>query len=184
MHIYKFTHIESNRCYIGQTIQDPNQRRMEHICDSKHTPKTYHFHNALKKYGVDAFTFEIIANAASLDELNTLEEKYIEEFNSIKNGFNIRNGGGNKMHHPESIRRMSDAQKTARIQRKINSTDRGWTRKDGGPMKGKSHPNKGGTCANKGKKTGMSWEEIYGVDGAALRRQSRALTALGRKLGG
>ena len=79
---------------------------------------------------------------------------------------------------------MSDAQKTARIQRKINGTDRGWTRKDGGPMKGKSHPNKGGTCANKGKKTGMSWEKIYGVDGAALRRQSRALKALGRKLGG
>ena len=37
---------------------------------------------------------------------------------------------------------------------------------------------------HKGKKTGMSWEEIYGVDGAALRRQSRALKALGRKLGG
>ena len=31
MHIYKFTHTESNRCYIGQTIQDPNHRRLEHI---------------------------------------------------------------------------------------------------------------------------------------------------------
>ena len=25
MHIYKFTHTESNRCYIGQTIQDPKR---------------------------------------------------------------------------------------------------------------------------------------------------------------
>jgi group I intron endonuclease len=124
---------------------------MEHICDSKHTPKTYHFHNALKKYGVDAFTFEIIANAASLDELNTLEEKYIKEFNSIKNGFNIRNGGGNKMHHPESIKRMSEAQKEARVRRRLKGTDRGWSRKDGGPMKGKVHPNKGGTSSLKGK---------------------------------
>jgi hypothetical protein len=24
MYIYKFTHIETGRCYIGQTIQDPN----------------------------------------------------------------------------------------------------------------------------------------------------------------
>jgi acyl-CoA-binding protein len=25
MHIYKFTHKETSRCYIGQTIQDPNK---------------------------------------------------------------------------------------------------------------------------------------------------------------
>ena len=54
MVIYKFTHIETGRCYIGQTIQDPNQRRLEHICDSKHTPKTYHFHTALKKLNTEA----------------------------------------------------------------------------------------------------------------------------------
>ena len=33
MHIYKFTHIESGRCYIGQTIQDPYRRRLEHISE-------------------------------------------------------------------------------------------------------------------------------------------------------
>jgi len=139
MHIYKFTHLETGRCYIGQTIQDPNQRRLEHICDSKHTPRTYHFHNALKKYGEDAFSFEVIAEASSLDELNILEEKYIKEFDSIANGFNIRNGGGNKTHHPDSIKRMSDAQKAARVHRKINGTDKGWKRKDGGAMSGKTH---------------------------------------------
>ena len=26
MYIYKFTHKETGRCYIGQTIQDPNRR--------------------------------------------------------------------------------------------------------------------------------------------------------------
>jgi hypothetical protein len=30
MHIYKFTHIETGRCYVGQTIQQPNRRRLEH----------------------------------------------------------------------------------------------------------------------------------------------------------
>jgi group I intron endonuclease len=184
MHIYKFTHIETGRCYIGQTVQDPNRRRLEHIADSRHTPRTYHFHNALKKYGADAFIFEVIAEATSLEELNLLEEKYIQKFDSIENGFNIRNGGGNKTHHPESIKRMGEAQKLSRIQRKINGTDRGWTRRDGGPMKGKSHPNKGGTCTNKGKKKGMTWEEIYGIEGAAQRRQHRAMLALSRKSGG
>lgn len=184
MVIYKFTHIETGRCYIGQTIQDPNRRRLEHICDSMHSPRTYHFHNALKKYGIESFKFEVIARASDLEELNTLEETYIKEFDSIKNGFNIRGGGGNKIHHPDSIERMSKAQKAARVHRKINGTNKGWHRKDGGPMKGKVHPNKGGSCANKGKKKGMTWEEIYGIEGAALRRQARAEKALSRKLGG
>ena len=58
MHIYKFTHTETGRCYIGQTIQQPNRRRLEHISESRHTDKNYHFHNALKKYGIDSFKFE------------------------------------------------------------------------------------------------------------------------------
>ena len=58
MYIYKFTHIDSGRSYIGQTIQDPNQRRLEHINGSKYSTRTYHFHNAIKKYGIDSFIFE------------------------------------------------------------------------------------------------------------------------------
>ena len=63
MYIYKFTHISTDRCYIGQTIQNPNRRRLEHIADSKYTTKEYHFHNALRKYVIDAFTFEVISTA-------------------------------------------------------------------------------------------------------------------------
>ena len=74
MYIYKFTHKETNRCYIGQTTQSPNQRRLEHILDSRDAGKPYHFHNALRKYGEEAFTFEVIAEATSLDKLNLLEE--------------------------------------------------------------------------------------------------------------
>jgi len=48
MYIYKFIHTESGRAYIGQTIQNPNRCRLEHIADSRNTPRTYHFHNALK----------------------------------------------------------------------------------------------------------------------------------------
>lgn len=174
MFIYKFTHIESNRCYIGQTIQNPNQRKLEHICDSKYTSREYHFHNALRKYGVEAFTFEVIATASSLEELNLLEEKYIAQYNSISNGFNIRQAGGNKLHSKESKARMSEAQKKAHARRRINGKDGGWKRKDGGPMKGKKcsaeHKQKVGQ-ANKGKKKGFTWEEIYGVEGAAIRRE-------------
>jgi group I intron endonuclease len=140
MYIYKFTHTETGRCYIGQTIQNPNQRRLEHFLDSRDASKNYHFHNALRKYGRDAFTFVVITEATSLEELNLLEEFYINQYNSIESGFNIRQGGNNKKHHPDSIKRMSDAQKAAHARRRKLGTDGGWTRKDGGPMKGKNAP--------------------------------------------
>lgn len=154
MYIYKFTHIATGRSYIGQTIQDPNRRRLEHVCHSNHSPKSYHFHNALNLYGIDAFSFEVIAEAPSLDELNSLEIEFINKFDSIANGFNIREGGGNKRHSPESIERMKEAQRAAHARRRADGTEGGWTRKDGGPMKGKKcskeHKAKLG-LANKGK---------------------------------
>jgi group I intron endonuclease len=122
MYIYKFTHIETGRCYIGQTVQDPNRRRLEHVCHSNHSPKSYHFHNALNLYGVDAFTFEVIAEAKTLEELNSLEIKFIGQFDSINNGFNIRSGG-NKKHSPESIERMKEAQKAAHARRRAEGKD-------------------------------------------------------------
>jgi group I intron endonuclease len=167
MYIYKFIHTESGRAYIGQTIQNPNRRRLEHIADSRNTPRTYHFHNALKKYGAESFIFEVIAEAKSLEELNLLEEKYVNQYDSINNGFNIRQAGGNKLHSEESKQRMSDAQKAAHLQRRLEGRDSGWKRKDGGPMKGK-------ICSeeNKQKKreahlkaqhyTGKTWKVIDG----------------------
>ena len=143
MFIYKFTHLESNRSYIGQPIQDPNQRRLEHISGSRHSDRTYHFHNALKKYGVDAFSFEVIAKAKTAEELNVLEENYIQQFNSIDNGFNIRNGGGNKTHNPESIKRMKEAQRNAHARRKAEGRDVPWNKgKHGYTMAGHSEESK------------------------------------------
>lgn len=138
MFIYKFTHLESNRSYIGQTIQDPNRRKLEHIHQSRKSPKSYHFHNALKKYGIDAFSFEVITESTSIEELNKLEEEFIKKFDSIDNGFNIRQGGNNKRHNPESIERMREAQRRAHARRKAEGRDMPWNKGKSG-YKQKSH---------------------------------------------
>ena len=161
MHIYKWTHIESGRCYIGQSIQAPNQRRLEHICDSRHTPKTYHFHNALRKYGVNAFAWEVIATAESIEELNELEEKYVDLYDSINNGYNVRQPGNNKKHNPESIKRMSEAQKTAHaIRRSINNDKHEKHKKH---VWTKPHPNKGGTKKEAFNKGTLTWKLENGI---------------------
>lgn len=109
------------------------------MSNSRYSKKTYRFHNALKKYGADAFTWEILEYTDSLDKLNELEDKYIKLYDSIKNGFNLRKGGNNKLHAEESKKRMSQAQKEAHARRRKAGSDGGWKRADGGAMKGKSH---------------------------------------------
>lgn len=161
MYIYKFTHIDTGRCYIGQTIQDPNQRRLEHILDSRDSGKPYHFHNALRKYGTDAFNFEVIAEAKTIEELNLLETFYIEQHDSIENGFNIRQGGDNKIHHPDSIKRMSEAQKAAHARRRLADGDIHKPHKKHiftkpSPLKGKE------TTKWKNKGT-MGWKLVNGI---------------------
>lgn len=160
MHIYKWTHIASGRCYIGQSTQDPNQRRLEHISHSRYSEKTYHFHNALRKYGIEAFTWEVLSHAKDIEELNLLEKKYIEKFNSIGNGFNLRQGGNNKLHSTESKLRMSEAQKLAHAKRRALGKDTfkktrktsgwRWTEKQKEKLYGRSYVR------------GMTWKIVNG----------------------
>lgn len=185
MHIYKWTHKKSGKSYIGQSIQDPERRRYEHERDAKVNECKYRFHNALRKYGIDAFTWEVIDTASTLEELNELEDFYINKYNSIINGYNLRQGGDNKLHSDESKIRMSEAQKAAHARRRLNGTEGGWTRKDGGPMKGKkctaSAKQKIGTANSKHYK-GKTWEEIYGVEGAKKRREAMKERAEKRRI--
>jgi group I intron endonuclease len=165
MHIYKWTHKETGKVYIGQSVQKPNRRRLEHISGARHTNKSYHFHNAIRVYGVEAFDWEVLDYADNVDHLNALEKKYIEEYNSIEEGYNIRQGGDNKLHSEDSKKRMSKAQKAAHARRRDNGGDGGWKRRDGGPMKGKAfsedHKRKVG-LANKGKMKGKTWKLVDG----------------------
>lgn len=92
--IYKYTS-PSNKNYIGQTINPPEKRKIQHIQDTKNG-STLIFHNAIRKYGINTFTYEILDIASSKEELNNLEIYYIEKYNSYYkngNGYNMTFGG-------------------------------------------------------------------------------------------
>lgn len=93
--VYLITHTASGRVYVGQTINpNPVRRWHGHMCDAGRKT-TYAIGNAIKKYGPDAFTFEVIGSASTQDELDNLEKLWIILLNSYShaNGFNIRGGG-------------------------------------------------------------------------------------------
>lgn len=91
--IYKYTS-PSNKIYIGQTI-NLEKRKRQHIQDTKNGSTTI-FHNAICKYGIGTFDYEILHKASSKEELNKLEIYYINKYNSYYkdgNGYNMTFGG-------------------------------------------------------------------------------------------
>ncbi len=92
--IYKVTCLPSQKIYIGQTIDSLNERRNKHYYKAYHeiTLNT-HFLNALRYYKKEDFNWEIIDTAKTREELNQKENYWIAFYDSIKNGYNIRNGG-------------------------------------------------------------------------------------------
>jgi group I intron endonuclease len=92
MIIYKVTNLINNKIYIGKTIQDLNLRKHNHYNQSLRGSQTK-FHKALLKYNKSEFIWEIIYKCISTDELNIMEEYYINQYNSFKKGYNMTKGG-------------------------------------------------------------------------------------------
>lgn len=85
--IYKITNISNNQCYIGQSINIEKRWK-----DHQRALDNYAIHKALRKYGIQNFTFEII-ELCKAEELNTKEQYWIKYYNSYINGYNETPGG-------------------------------------------------------------------------------------------
>jgi len=105
-YIYKITNTKNNKIYIGQTKATVDVRFKQHIetalLTKKH--KKGSLHGAIKEFGVDNFTCEVVESADSIDKLNRLERRYISKMQSLDAayGYNLSVGGsgltgGNKV---------------------------------------------------------------------------------------
>lgn len=84
--IYKIENLINNKIYIGQSIHI-EKRWSEHCQNSSKSL----IGQAIKKYGKENFSFQILEEVLDISELNNLETKYIKQFNSlIPNGYNIK----------------------------------------------------------------------------------------------
>ena len=80
--IYKATNNINGKVYVGQTIFSLDNRRKEHIRLSKANFPRYLFHRALKKYGEENFSWDILEECDKC-LLNNLEEFYIALFHLL-----------------------------------------------------------------------------------------------------
>ena len=94
MFIYKATSATTGKVYIGQTTQTLQERISQHNSHAYGHQYNYHFHNAIRKYGAEDFTYEIIEDdIESIQTLNEREKYWIAYYDSYYNGYNSTLGG-------------------------------------------------------------------------------------------
>lgn len=106
--IYRLT-APNGKCYIGQTI-DFKRRMRDHRRNSK-SPK-YTVHHAIKKYGWVNIKKEIVIADVPEEDLDHLEQAYIEVENTVApHGYNLSTGGGRTVYSKAARRNMSKSKK-------------------------------------------------------------------------
>ena len=87
-YLYKIVNTVNHKIYIGVT-KHPSRRWSGHIHKSSKCPK---LRNAIKKYGKDKFSMQILC-IGEKEYILDLEEKLIKSYNSVEDGYNIHRGG-------------------------------------------------------------------------------------------
>jgi len=91
--IYRALNKVNGKLYIGQTKHSLEFRKIGHENSSKNNDGFY-FQRAITKYGKDNFSWLIIDTATSKEELDYLEQFYIDFFCSVikETGYNLAMG--------------------------------------------------------------------------------------------
>lgn len=123
--IYKIVNKINNKVYIGCTINSLEKRYYEHIYRCFKTDYKSKLYNSMKKYGEENFYIELIEEC-DLSNIYEMEKKYVEQYDSFKNGLNSTLGGEGCLGYIHS----------SEIRRKISKNIR-----DGNSHKGKTYEN-------------------------------------------
>lgn len=87
--LYRITNTLNGKFYIGKAA-DIFKRWGEHITKDK----KFAIHDAIAKYGVEVFNFEILVKCPDTEYLTTLEESAIRAYDCVApNGYNLTYGG-------------------------------------------------------------------------------------------
>lgn len=88
--IYKIQNNINQKIYIGQS-KNVEMRWKQHIYSAE-TGSQYPIHRALRKYGLENFSFSVLEECEA-SELNDKEIDWISKLNSYEEGYNCTRGG-------------------------------------------------------------------------------------------
>jgi group I intron endonuclease len=91
--VYKITNQVTNKSYIGWTSQILDNRWLQHKKLAQKNLDNRPFYNAIRKYGTDCWTTEVLATTEDKTVAKQKEIEYIQLFESYDNGYNATRGG-------------------------------------------------------------------------------------------
>ena len=114
--VYCHTNKITGKKYIGITKLNPKRR----WSNGKGYKECSVFYNAIKKYGWDGFSHEILFTGLTLDEAEEKEIELISKWDTLSpNGYNLQTGGGvNRTFAKETLEKMSKSQTGKKLSKK------------------------------------------------------------------
>lgn len=110
--VYKLTCGVSGKSYVGITARALDTRWFEHVARARQGVRNSRLYDAMRKYGIDSFTREIVGTADTEDEARSLERAFILQFGTFASGYNANEGGCGLLHVPQEMRdRIGSAQR-------------------------------------------------------------------------
>ena len=178
MLIYLATNKTNGKKYVGYTTLTLEERVKTHVRKSK--SKTHYFYlfkNALRKYGPESFSWEVLEYCASVEECWDKEKYYIEKINTISPlGYNLTYGGNGGIQCDETKLKISTSLKKYYSENKhplLNQTKlerqervrKAWiTKKEKGFKTSKGYTQSAESCKkmseSKNKKNALSWINV------------------------
>lgn len=96
MIIYLATNKANGKQYVGKTSKTLDERKDGHIYEAIHGSNRA-FHRAIRKWGEDNFTWQVIEECSSEEQLNIAEMSHIERLGTHGRGYNMTQGGEGKL---------------------------------------------------------------------------------------
>ena len=91
-YIYKITFKPTLKTYIGMTSKSPTERIHKHYLNAVAGVDT-HLYRAIRLYGISDCLFETLSQCETRKEALCLEKEFINEYDSVANGYNETAGG-------------------------------------------------------------------------------------------
>lgn len=114
--VYCFINLINQKKYVGSTTIDSKRRCYQHIYNSTHKnvhQYNYPLYQAMRKYGIQNFKFEILEQReCNEEEIRKLEKEYIIKLNSLSpNGYNQTLDTLHPINDIQSYKKMSQTKR-------------------------------------------------------------------------
>ena len=175
--LYKITCSQNGKVYIGYTSKTIDERFKIH-CENAKCKRNYALADAMRVYGIPAFTIELFLQCESHKEACEHEIRLIKELNSIlPNGYNMTHGGDGVPMIPEVIAKMSASKKGKVTPKMLAHLQKMKGRKLSLEHKAKL------SAAGKGRKKSKEWIQKISISNLGKKRslETRAKVSAGKK---